>query len=937
MRRALRTAWTWSWLVTVPVVVLFLAWTAATWRHVRLSAQDPLAGPWQEELHEAGSEAARQLLRQLALRLRPGDLTDVPAELQLRTIQLFVDDEQRDRLDHDLPYSGFEWAKALLAYGDGLHKVELRYRGETITHWGFDKKSMRVKTATNDLFAGLREFNLLVPRFPATGDNHLAYRLAKRFGLITPRCELVDVFVNGRLLGVMEFTERLDEGTLRDHDRMPGDLYAGELRLRDARRGTANRLFDLPWTWEKLAENNHYPVGSRAPLEALCAVLAEPMSEAAHARLGELLDLDAWGRFGAFELLAQTQAYDDSGNWRLFWDPWRRRFEPVVWDPAGWAAQLGEAGAPVRLDVAPSRLHAWLLANGTFLAARQRALAGFFAAGEAPFLAEVATTVAKLRHALHHDPNLRPADETVVMAAVDGLPGMLQRVFAAVRAEHLDGAGDVAWASAGPGLVRVEVQGRDVGEAIELVGTQPLAPGQTVHVQVPHADGMHRLDVTSTVTLRDATLRVPLRLLGQLAPLADGGTAAAVRRVLPTTFELDVTPPLPPLRSVVVERSGRRVEARAAEALPRHVHDGLFAAVAVPRAAQPERWSGQVVVEGVRTVAADVHIAPGTTIRLRPKASLLFSGQVIAEGTAEAPIRFVPAVADQDPWGTVLLDGAACSGSRLRHCEFRGGSGYKVPLAECCSMVSVHNCAQVRISDCWFGENHQYDDLVHVMYADVVFERVTLDGARADALDCDLSTVVIRDSTFVRSVNDGVDLMTSRALIEGCRFEANGDKGVSIGEGSRLVVLRSTFDGCNKAMEAKDGSLAHALHIEVRRCTKAANAYKKNWRYDAGGVLVLQRSVVVDNAALPTADTWSRIDLVDCTVVGALDAEYEQEYVDGKPSVRMQNRARTVACDRSPTLQAPGELPFPAELETLRDLAGEAWRAATGTRRGVTP
>ena len=99
MTRLLRSAWAWSGLVTVPIVVLFAAWAAATWRHLRMSAHDPYAGPWPTELHDAGAEAAHHLLRQLTQRLRPSDITDAPETAQLRSIQLFVNDEGPPFLD----------------------------------------------------------------------------------------------------------------------------------------------------------------------------------------------------------------------------------------------------------------------------------------------------------------------------------------------------------------------------------------------------------------------------------------------------------------------------------------------------------------------------------------------------------------------------------------------------------------------------------------------------------------------------------------------------------------------------------------------------------------------------------------------------------------------------------------------------------------------
>ncbi len=935
--KVLRSAWRWSWVVTLPLVVLFTAWVLATGRQWRTLVRDFTASPLALDLHGIGVDHAHQAWRDLLGRVRPGDLSDVPVPAQLRSIQLFISDQEQAKLDRDLPYSGFQWHKAMLTYADGLHEVELRYRGDAAVHWGFEKKSMRIRTATTDLFAGMRQFNLVVPKFPLLGDNYLAYRLARSLGLITPRCELVNVFRNGHLLGVYEFTEQLEEGTLRTHDRMPGDLYAGELQGRDARRGTCNQVFESPWLWEKLAANNHYDLESRVPLEQLCALLAEPQSEAAHARLAELLDLDVWGRFGAFELLAQTRAFDESRNWRLYWDPWRRKLEPVVQDPAGWSAHLGETEVEVDLDVAPSRLHAWLLANGQYLVARHHALTEFFDGSNEAFLAEVETTAEKLGYALHHDPNLRPANEAFVQAAVRRLPERLRRVLAAIRGEHLETMADVAWAWLPDGVVRVQINGRCPIERVSLTFAQRLASTPRVQVSVQHADGPHVVEVPYPAALATGTsLMIAFGGCGQSAPLWSPNCSTGARHCLPATFDIRLVDWVGEAPVAVFPSRGRGVgRAAQRESLPMHVHDLLFAAQRSWRSLADEQWSGEVLIDGVRDVHGEVEIAAGTIVRLGPKASLLFHGRVTARGTASQPIRFIPKTKDQDPWGTVALDGPGCSESVLQHCEFAGGSGYKVPLAEYCSMVSLHGCREVLVQDCRFHENHQYDDLVHVVYADVVFDRVVLAGARADALDCDISTVVIRDSSFLRSANDGVDLMTSRAVIENCRFEGNGDKGVSIGEGSVLLAVRCLFDGCGKALEAKDGSIAHALHCEVRRCGKAANAYKKNWRYDAGGELWLQRCVVEANGALPTADTWSRVEVSDSRVVGELLAEYEQEYVDGT-STRMRNTARLVDCDAEAPTRRRDALPFPAMLQALPAGALQAWQQTQGQSRGVS-
>ena len=89
------------------------------------------------------------------------------------------------------------------------------------------------------------------------------------------------------------------------------------------------------------------------------------------------MDMEAWGRFSAFETLARTKHYSKSHNWRLYYDPWRGKFYPLVWDPAGWMAKPEKVG----FNVISSKLHRLLFRNGDFLRARNTALEEFFSLG----------------------------------------------------------------------------------------------------------------------------------------------------------------------------------------------------------------------------------------------------------------------------------------------------------------------------------------------------------------------------------------------------------------------------------------------------------------------------------------------------------------------------------------------------------------------------
>ena len=64
----------------------------------------------------------------------------------------------------NLPHSGFEYVEGGMLYDGTIQEVDLRYRGDNVYHWGFWKKSWRVKTKRGALYKGLRKFNLVAPR-----------------------------------------------------------------------------------------------------------------------------------------------------------------------------------------------------------------------------------------------------------------------------------------------------------------------------------------------------------------------------------------------------------------------------------------------------------------------------------------------------------------------------------------------------------------------------------------------------------------------------------------------------------------------------------------------------------------------------------------------------------------------------------------------------
>jgi hypothetical protein len=278
---------------------------------------------------------------------------------------------------------------------------------------------------------------------------------------------------------------------------------------------------------------------------------------------------------------------------------------------------------------------------------------------------------------------------------------------------------------------------------------------------------------------------------------------------------------------------------------------------------EPLVWKGRVKVSGVQRVDRDLVIEPGTVIELESGAGVIVGGQLRAEGTAAAPIQFVPANPDGAPWGTIALRGPGAAGSVLRHCRMSGGSGLKEPTYEYSAMFSVHDVPGVRVAECQFSDSRIVDDMVHVVYGDVEFSNCVFLRALSDALDLDITHATIRECQFEQSGNDALDLMSTAAVVYDTSLSRNGDKGISVGEASQLIAVNVTISENEIGVQSKDGSAATLINASLAGNRVGVDAYKKNWRYQAGGQLFIYKSVFDGNGKAITADKKSQIVVED--------------------------------------------------------------------------
>lgn len=860
-----------------------------------------------------------------------------PGGKVLKTINLFIPESGLASLNSNLPHSGSNYVKGRLYHGEKLLKVKIKYRGDMVYHFGYYKKSMRVKTKKGTLFNGMRSFNLITLKSAEQIRNYLSYKLASTMGLIVPKAEIVNVAINGKNQGLYLLVEQLNENMLRKQKLMPGDLYKGELVAKDTYEGAATRsLFDHPSLWGKASFNNHYKEDSLRPLEHLiktvnlCGSNIEIEWVAGCRDVGKYMDMQSWGIFNAFEIMTQSYHYDDMHNWRLYYDPARGRFFPIVWDPAGWAPfWLPEKGKISNLNISTTRLHRALQSNGDFIRARQEAIDNFFKKGtDKIFLTKVKETIESIEPYIYADPNLTirtfeegsyAEDPEDVISSMYTLKKSIKKTFNDVASGYIYQKGKVFYSEFGNGqTISISIKGLRPIEKLLLKYSRPLQNPTTVKIRYVVMDKTKEVDITSSVIQKGSKIEISTNLLAQ---------HGISKQNIPAYYELELSGITTQNRLIGLQtiRGGVIEGATYLKELEITPFGAMEKVVDFKPLTKPTVWDGDIVIDGIKEIDNQLIIRAGSTIKLQSGAGIIFNSKLIAEGTLEKPIRFVPADKGQEPWGAIVLKGEGADKSVVNHCIFEGGSGFKGDLFEYSAMLSVHDVSGVMVINSEFSNSRLTDDMVHAVYSDIIFKNTTFERSFADALDLDISSATIENCHFSNSGNDAIDLMTSRVTLIDNLIENSGDKGISVGEGSHLLGINNRLKGNMFGVQSKDSSIVVLYNVDLSDNNQALDAYKKNWRYGGGGKIFLYKGRLTNNKKEVNADKKSLIWLYD---------SYTDKNIETKKH-RIQVHD-TVDSFNNEDATEKDLWRFPEEIAALGDMKKNIWIKANPSRRGAS-
>lgn len=273
----------------------------------------------------------------------------------------------------------------------------------------------------------------------------------------------------------------------------------------------------------------------------------------------------------------------------------------------------------------------------------------------------------------------------------------------------------------------------------------------------------------------------------------------------------------------------------------------------------------------------------GAEIRMRRGGLLRVEGNLDIRGTAAERVR-ISVESHKDEYGREYWGGLLVYKGRL-HMEHVDVTGIRsVPFRNRQDFRGLTGCVTVYkgeavIRDVLYDKLQCEDALNVIDSPRTVLEHSTFKDSAFDAFDGDFSTVVIRDTDFESTGNDGIDVSGSRLDIFGGSFRHIGDKSVSVGEESSAEIRNITVSDAQFGVVAKDKSNAlveNASFNAIRQ--EVYSAYVKKAEYGPAKITV-KGSQIMEAASLYKREEGSHV------VIDGKDMPPNQERTSHLPSL----------------------------------------------------
>jgi hypothetical protein len=810
---------------------------------------------------------------------------------------------QIDQLAKQLVKKGFMtkvdrlWVPATFWADGNQYKVKVRLRGDYLNHWIRAKKSWRVKFKKHNLFRNYREINLVLPEDRQNETEHVAFKMGRKIGLLVPDSGFAAVKINSVGYGAYFWFEQMSKETLERLQYPEGEIFSDTNAWIDNRTASADYdgglrypEFELRPSFYKSKIHTKKATGVYIAdrWRLFLKLIANADQKRIERELPYFVNIDRFVLWSsAVWMFASTHA-QESANVRWYYDTTTGLFEPLLYDiymfiPPAWA----KAGRTFNLSSfeaeSPNKIASQILRIPWVQQMRNKRLWSLIKRFDELIITPSKLTYARLRPALPQGVDRKYLHRTdgqheSRLQKLEKIRTRLTRhlSFARVFAEPALRFDD------GPPRLEISLLPDSMVDLVlsELTLTtndQDLSDIAPLSATIAQVKKQSRRDAKILVNSSNNAARInfeDLRLYSQRDPdLQQRRTEWILTLRLPPKS-------LPRWRKAIgsLKISGQFTNSVTGASLEKRfvrwsrptliVAKDLAPSPATPAefflktAGLPFRKEGDAIVLDAGTYNLNqpliipgkfrLILRPGVTLLMGPKASILVRRALDAKGTAETPIRIVAQNPSQ-PWGTVAVVSAP-NKSVLKNLTISGGSEAWIQGIHLSGQLCFYKSDVDVINS--VITNAKADDSLNIKHARFSIRGSRIEKNLSDGFDGDWVTGVINHSSITSNGGDGIDFSGSHVLVQNSLLRDMGDKGVSAGENSRVVIFNSLIRSSKVGIASKDLSDVSVYASAFVGNKTALSLYRKKPIF-GGGKADVTASLFLNNTNTIDVDTES--------------------------------------------------------------------------------
>jgi hypothetical protein len=750
-----------------------------------------------------------------------------------------------------------------------MYKAKMRLKGDYTDHLEGHKWSYRIIIKGNNAIWGMKRFSIQDPKRSNYANEWIFHQFLKHEGLIALRYDFINVIINGKDYGIYALEESFAKELVENNQRTEGPLLKfDEKHLIDdtsVSRGDKESEADIYFAADILSFDTARTLENKG-LHSKYLVARGLIDDLRSAKkpVSQVFDIEKTARlFAVLQILSGYHAFRWK-NIRFYFNPTTQKIEPIAYNLNGPPQGPDEFITMNRLfyqywkrgSLEERHVVQWIAAffsDPDFLKLYFGELERISAKGYLEsFFAKIRTQLEKKQAIIH-------IDQPDARVLIDGYLANRNIVHEILHQRlplkaYLKGANlsdnSLSIIVANTGFLPIEIislecslRKKHFSPAGNRLVAGKLASQALGHHQVTFS-GFSKHDQVCIDTHERRQDNIACKHLNLVYQVMGTGN---IRQTSVQTHPIAIDSFLLPPKNELIE------------SLRQHIEKGLIKVDPAQRKIylSPGTW----------TIESDLLIPPdyaligrgNTSLSLNKNAAIISYSPVSLQGEPLSPLI----IKSDDHSGQGLVVISAKQASKLTYVNIsdqgaidRGGWRLR-------GAVTIYG-SEIVLQNVWF-EGGRAEDQLNIIRSKFSISDSVFTKSRSDALDVDFGQGNITRTRFINCGNDCLDVSGTVAEIKSISVDTAQDKGISIGENSKVSIKDGLISKTDMAVASKDSSTTEADNLQIFDSKIGYTAYRKKPEF-SGGVLHA-RKTKMHRVAIPfRVDGASTITNDDTTI-----------------------------------------------------------------------